>query len=69
MSRLSEALRLRTKQFASATIRLYVNNKLHQESGELMAIFTTMVSKVRKAGSCFQRFSVSALQYFSMSVF
>jgi four helix bundle protein len=26
-------------------------NRLHQEAGELMAIFTTMVSKLRKAGS------------------
>ena len=121
MSRLSEELRLRTKQYASATIRLYVKLpkardevrilgnqllrsgtsvaahareasrarsdsefcskldgllqeadesqlwiellrddcdiqsegviRLHQESGELMAIFTTMVSKLRKAGS------------------
>ena len=26
-------------------------DKLHQETGELMAIFTTMVSKIRKAGN------------------
>jgi four helix bundle protein len=121
MSRLSEELRLRTKQYASATIRFYVNLPkerdevrilgkqllrsgtsvaahsreasrarsdsefcskldgllqeadesglwlellrddcgirdeqvvhLHQETGELLGIFTTMVSKLRKAGS------------------
>src|SRR5271169_5252435 len=51
-------------------------NRLHQESGELLAIFTTMVSKLRKAGSGFQRFSFSAFQLllcnfqlFSMSAF
>lgn len=28
-----------------------VGGRLHREAGELMAIFTTMVSKLRKAGS------------------
>jgi len=121
MSRLSEELRVRTKRFASAVIRVYVKlprqraevdvlgrqllrsgtsvaahareasrarsdsefcskldgllqeadesqlwiellrddcsiqgediDKLHQETGELMAIFITMVSKLRKAGN------------------
>lgn len=45
--RLSDDLRHRTKLFASA-----INDPelaiLHRESGEIIAIFTTIVSKVRK---------------------
>jgi hypothetical protein len=61
--RLSEGLRGRTKQYASAIIRCYLEllrddcgiqggpiDQLLRETDELLAIFTSMVAKLRKRG-------------------
>lgn len=48
--RLSEELRQRTKQYASAIIRGEPLDQLLRETDELLAIFTSMVSKLRKSG-------------------
>ena len=50
-------------------IRTEAADRLHQETGEIMAIFTTMVAKLRNRTDSFQHFSVSAFSNSSVLAF